>query len=55
MVLVVPPEYSGDGADDHLIESYMIDDGLVGMSGDCSQGGPVKVIVIANREEENDN
>jgi hypothetical protein len=42
-------------ADDHLIESYMIDDGLAGMIGDCSQGGHVKVIAIANREEKNDN
>jgi hypothetical protein len=38
MVLVVQPEYSGDGADNHLIESYMIDDGLSDMLGDCSQG-----------------
>jgi hypothetical protein len=44
VVVVVPPEYSGDGADDHLIESYMIDDVLAGMIGYCSQGGHVKVI-----------
>jgi hypothetical protein len=55
MVLVVAQECRGDGADDHLIESYMIDDGLAGMSGDCCQGGHVKVIKIANRDNENNN
>jgi hypothetical protein len=33
----------------------MIDDGLAGTISDFSQGGHVKVIAIANMEEENDN
>jgi hypothetical protein len=33
----------------------MIDDGLACIDGDCYQWGYVKVIAIANREEEIDN
>jgi hypothetical protein len=54
MVLVVPPEHIG-GDDDHLIKNYMIDDDLTGMIGDCAQGDHVKVIAIANMNDENDN
>jgi hypothetical protein len=49
MVFIVPPEYSGDGADGHL------NDGMAGMIGDYSQGGHVNAIAIANRKEENNN